>query len=88
MSLYGVPQLTASFRTVRVNTNRVAEDIPETGYSYRPSPASRSVAETLVHIAWLASADRLTCEPITSAAFNFSSASMFCPSHGITGARS
>ena len=59
MALYGIHQLTASFRTVRANTIRVADDIPEAAYQYRPAPASRSVAETLVHIAWLADADRV-----------------------------
>jgi uncharacterized damage-inducible protein DinB len=62
MSLYGVRQLTDSFRTVRTNTIRIAEDIPEAEYQYRPTPASRSVAETLVHIAWLAGADRFMHE--------------------------
>ena len=40
-------------RTVRKNTVLIAEDIPESGYGYRPTPESRSVAETLVHIAML-----------------------------------
>jgi uncharacterized damage-inducible protein DinB len=58
MSSYGIQQLVDSFRTVRANTIRVAEEIPEAKYQYRPAPPSRSVAETLVHIAWLRSADR------------------------------
>ncbi len=62
MALYGIHQLTDSFRTVRANTIRTAEDIPEAEYHYRPAPASRSVAETLVHIAWLAWADRFMHE--------------------------
>jgi uncharacterized damage-inducible protein DinB len=62
MSLYGIRQLADSFRTVRRNTIQVAEEIPEADYQYRPAPASRSVAETLVHIAWLASADRFIHE--------------------------
>ena len=70
MSLYGVRQLTDSFRTVRANTIRVAEDIPEADYRYRPSPASRSVAETLAHIAWLASADRFLHEERRLASFD------------------
>ena len=57
MSLYGIRQLTDSFRTVRRNTIQVAEEIPEEDYQYRPAAGSRSVAETLVHIAWLAEAD-------------------------------
>ena len=58
MSLYGIRQLADSFRNVRRNTIQVAEEIPEADYQYRPTPASRSVAETLVHIAWLGGADR------------------------------
>ena len=70
MSLYGVRQLADSFRTVRRNTIQVAEEIPEGEYQYRPAPASRSVAETLVHIAWLASADRLVHEERRLASFD------------------
>jgi uncharacterized damage-inducible protein DinB len=57
MNLYGPQQLANSMRTVRKNTIRIAEDIPEKDYGYRPAPDSRSVAETLVHIARLAQAD-------------------------------
>ena len=57
MSLYGIRHLADSFRTVRMNTIQVAEDIPEADYQYRPASGSRSVAETLIHIAWLAGAD-------------------------------
>ena len=70
MSMYDVRQLTDSFRTVRTNTIRVADDIPEADYRYRPTPASRSVAETLVHIAWLASADRVMHEEKRLASFD------------------
>jgi uncharacterized damage-inducible protein DinB len=62
MSTYGIRDLTDSFRSVRNNTIQVAEDIPEADYHYRPTPASRSVAETLVHIAWLGGADRFMHE--------------------------
>lgn len=61
-SLYGVRQLTDSMRAVRANTILMAEDIPESKYDYRPTPVSRSVAETLVHIAWLATSDRILHE--------------------------
>ncbi len=40
-------------RTVRKNTILIAEDIPDKDYGYRPTPESRSVGETLVHIALL-----------------------------------
>jgi uncharacterized damage-inducible protein DinB len=62
MSLYGIRQLADSIRVVRSNTIRVAEDIPESQYDYRPSPESRSVAELLIHIAWLSTADRFMHE--------------------------
>jgi uncharacterized damage-inducible protein DinB len=58
MNLYGPKQLIDSMRTVRKNTILIAEDIPEKDYGYRPTPDSRSVAETLVHIASLSEADR------------------------------
>src|SRR5215471_11932197 len=62
MSLYGPKQLVDSFRTVRKNTILVAEDVPEKNYGYRPTSESRSVAETLVHIASLARFDRFIHE--------------------------
>lgn len=58
MNLYGAKQLVDSIRTVRKNTIQIAEDIPEGDYNYRPTPGSRSVAETLVHIALSSQADR------------------------------
>jgi uncharacterized damage-inducible protein DinB len=62
MNLYGPKQLVDSIRTVRKNTILIAEDTPEKEYSYRPTPESRSVAEMLVHIAFLSRADRLIHE--------------------------
>jgi uncharacterized damage-inducible protein DinB len=50
MNLYGSKQLADSMRTVRQNTIVIAEDIPEESYSYRPTPGSRSVRETFLHI--------------------------------------
>jgi uncharacterized damage-inducible protein DinB len=58
MSIYGVRQLAASMRAVRQNTILIADDIPESKYAFRATPETRSVAETLVHIAWLWTADR------------------------------
>ena len=52
-------QLVESMRAVRENTILMAGDIPESKYDYRPTPVSRSIAETLVHIAWLGSSDRI-----------------------------
>jgi uncharacterized damage-inducible protein DinB len=62
MSLYGIRQLTDSVRAVRANTILMADDIPESQYGFRATPAGRSVAETLVHIAWLATSDRILHE--------------------------
>ena len=63
-SLYGTRQLGASMRAVRQNTILMAEDIPESQYGFRATPATRSIAETLVHIAWLGSSDRLIHEEL------------------------
>lgn len=51
MTYYGSKELAASFRTVRANTIKIAEEIPEDKYAFRATPESRSVAETLAHIA-------------------------------------
>ena len=51
MSIYGSKQLAASFRTVRSNTIKVAEDIPAEQYSYVPANGTRNVAQTLIHVA-------------------------------------
>jgi uncharacterized damage-inducible protein DinB len=51
MTYYGPKEMAASFRTVRANTLKIAEEIPEEKYGFRAAPACRSVAETLVHIA-------------------------------------
>ena len=51
MTYYGAKEMAASFRTVRANTMKIAEEIPEASYSFRATPECRSVGETLVHIA-------------------------------------
>ena len=51
MTYYGANELARSFRRVRKNTIKIAEEIPEDKYSFRPAEGCRSVAETLVHIA-------------------------------------
>lgn len=51
MNHYGGKELAAAFRTVRKNTIQVAQDIPEDKYDFKPSPESRTVAQTLAHIA-------------------------------------
>jgi uncharacterized damage-inducible protein DinB len=62
MNLYGPKQLAESMRTVRKNTIQIAEDISEKDYNYRPTPESRSVLETLVHIASLSRLDTIVHE--------------------------
>jgi uncharacterized damage-inducible protein DinB len=62
MSHYGIRQLADSMRAVRQNTILMAGDVPEAQYDFRATSATRSVAETLVHIAWLWTADRLMHE--------------------------
>jgi uncharacterized damage-inducible protein DinB len=51
MTYYGGKQLANSFRTVRQNTLKIAEEIPEEKYSFRPTPDTRSIGQLLAHIA-------------------------------------
>lgn len=51
MTYYGSKDLAASFRKVRGNTIQAAEEIPEDKYSFKGSPETRSIGQTLVHIA-------------------------------------
>ena len=51
MTYYGAKELARSFRTVRNNTIKIAEEIPQEKYGFRPAEGCRSIAETLVHIA-------------------------------------
>src|ERR1035438_4982468 len=51
MTYYGAKELARSFRTVRDNTIKIAEEIPEEKYGFRPAEGCRSIAETLVHTA-------------------------------------
>ena len=55
MTYYGGKELAASFRTVRDNTIKTAEDIPENKYDFRAAPDTRSIGQTLVHIAMIPS---------------------------------
>src|SRR5580765_7742602 len=50
MTHYGGKELAAAFRTVRENTIKIAEEIPETKYDFKPAPDCRSVRETLAHL--------------------------------------
>ena len=51
MTYYGGKELAAAFRTVRGNTLKIAEEIPENKYDFRAAPDSRSIGQTLTHIA-------------------------------------
>ena len=51
MSYYGAKELASSFRTVRKNTIQTAEDIPEDQYGFTPAEGTRSIVQTLVHMA-------------------------------------
>jgi len=48
---YNGKDLARAFRTVRANTIKIAEEIPEDKYGYRVAEGTRSVAETLAHLA-------------------------------------
>jgi uncharacterized damage-inducible protein DinB len=51
MTYYGGKELAASFRTVRGNTVQIAEEINESSYGFQAASGSRTIAQTLVHIA-------------------------------------
>lgn len=51
MTYYGGKELAASFRTVRNNTIKIAEEIPENKYDFKASPDTRSIGQTLAHVA-------------------------------------
>jgi len=51
MDCYGAKELASSFRTVRKNTIQIAEDIPESKYSFEAAPGVRTVGRLLAHIA-------------------------------------
>lgn len=51
MSIYGGQELASAFRTVRKNTIRVAEDLPEDKYDFVAAPEIRTVGRMLTHVA-------------------------------------
>ena len=51
MSVYGGKELADAFRTVRKNTIRVADDIPEDKYGFVAAPEVRTVGHMLAHVA-------------------------------------
>jgi uncharacterized damage-inducible protein DinB len=51
MTYYGGKDLAAAFRTVRDNTIKIAEEIPESKYDFKPAADCRSIGQTLAHMA-------------------------------------
>jgi uncharacterized damage-inducible protein DinB len=51
VNYYGSKELARSFRTVRNNTIQTAEDIPTDQYGFAPAQGTKTVSQTLVHIA-------------------------------------
>jgi uncharacterized damage-inducible protein DinB len=51
VTYYGGKEMAASLRGVRQNTVQIAEEIPEEKYDFKASPDTRSVRQTLVHVA-------------------------------------
>jgi uncharacterized damage-inducible protein DinB len=51
MNCYGGKDLARAYRTVRANTLKIAEEIPETKYDFSPAPGTRTVRQLLTHIA-------------------------------------
>lgn len=72
-ALYGGKELANSFRTVRKNTIQVAEDIPESNYSFVAAPEVRSVAQMLTHVAIATRVPQMTNKAglTTLVGFNF-----------------
>jgi uncharacterized damage-inducible protein DinB len=51
MNCYGGTDLARAYRTVRDNTVKIAEEIPESGYDFAAAPGIRTVRQLLTHIA-------------------------------------
>jgi uncharacterized damage-inducible protein DinB len=51
MLCYGTRDLARSYRTVRGNTIKIAEEIPESQFDFVPAPGCRTVRQLLTHIA-------------------------------------
>jgi uncharacterized damage-inducible protein DinB len=51
MTYYGGKDIAEAFKTVRGNTIKIAEEIPEDKYDFKASPEGRTIRQTLVHIA-------------------------------------
>ena len=66
MNCYGGKDLARAFRTVRDNTIKIAEEIPEPGYDFAAAPGLRTVRQLLTHIALLDSFSSLHKEERTN----------------------
>jgi uncharacterized damage-inducible protein DinB len=53
MTYYGPKELAAAFRTVRNNTLKIADEIEEKNYGFQPALDTRTVGQTLIHIAYV-----------------------------------
>jgi len=51
MTYYGGKELATAFRTVRDNTVKIAEEIPEEKYTFSATPDTKTIGQTLTHIA-------------------------------------
>ncbi len=51
MNFYGGKDLARAYRTVRANTVKIAEEIPESQYDFAPAAGTRTVRQLLTHIA-------------------------------------
>ena len=51
MTYYGAKELAAAFRTVRDNTVKIAEEIPDEKYDFRATPETMTIQQLLTHIA-------------------------------------
>ena len=51
MNCYGGTDLARAYRTVRENTIKIAEEIPESKYDFSAAPGIRTVRQLLTHIA-------------------------------------
>jgi uncharacterized damage-inducible protein DinB len=51
VNYYGAKDMAAAFRTVRKNTLKIAEEIPEDQYNFRAAEGTQTVGEMLTHIA-------------------------------------
>jgi hypothetical protein len=65
VTYYGGKELAAAFRTVRNNTLKIAEEIPESKYGFSAAADSRTVQQTLDHVA-LARTFSTPCTPTRS----------------------